>query len=346
MNRVESSADKTKSSVGKTVLVTGGAGYIGSHTCKALHQAGYCPVTVDNLISGHEWAVKWGPFHRADVRETQRLTEIMKNENVMAVIHFAAFAYVGESVSDPLKYYDNNLSGTLSLLKAMQSAQVNKIIFSSTCATYGTPETTTIHEETPQVPVNPYGRSKLMIEQVLKDMSYAYGLQSVSLRYFNAAGADSDLEIGEDHKPETHLIPLAIQAAYRPENTLTIFGEDYPTFDGTCVRDYIHVSDLADAHVRALSLSASPLWRAYNLGGGCGYSVREVVTEVEKITGRVVKIKLGERRPGDPPQLVAGVGRAKEDLGWEPTRSSLENILKTAVRWHEKHFIHQGVMKL
>jgi UDP-glucose-4-epimerase GalE len=320
------------------VLVTGGAGYIGSHTCKALAQKGITPVTVDSLVYGHESFVKWGPFYRVDISETDKMTEILKNEKVDAVLHFAAFAYVGESHEQPLKYYQNNVVGSMCLFEAMKRANVPKIVFSSTCATYGIPQTVPIVEETPQNPINPYGNTKLMVEKILKDYVKPYQFSAVALRYFNASGADPDLEIGEDHNPETHLIPLTLDVAYEKRPQLTVFGTDYPTPDGTCIRDYIHVNDLADAHIRALTRLNEPRFEAYNLGTGFGASVKQVITEVEKTTGRTVNVHYGNRRPGDPPALVASGNRARDVLGWVPQHSSLENIVQTASRWHQKHF--------
>lgn len=321
------------------VLVTGGAGYIGSHTCKALQRSGHNPVTLDNLVYGHEWAVRWGPFYRLGLHETEKIITLLKQEKISAVVHFAAFAYVGESVQDPLKYYENNVAGTVALLQAMQAANVQQIVFSSSCATYGLPDKVPIVEETAQNPINPYGQTKLVIEKILKDLAQIRRMQSVCLRYFNAAGADADLEIGEDHHPETHLVPLTIAAALKPDSELTVFGTDYPTADGTCIRDYIHVTDLAEAHVKAVESmsSAAQFWRAYNLGTGQGYSVKQVIQTTENVTGRKVKVKYGPRRPGDPPELVASAEWARRDLHWQAQHSSLENILLTASRWFEKH---------
>jgi UDP-arabinose 4-epimerase len=323
------------------ILVTGGAGYIGSHTCKALSQKGFQPIVVDNLIYGHEWAVQWGPFYKASLHDTERLAEIMRREKIEAVIHFAAFAYVGESYLDPLKYYTNNVNGTVSLLNAMKLSGVKRIVFSSSCATYGVPERSPIEENFEQKPINPYGQTKLIVENILKDLAALNELKSVSLRYFNAAGADKELEIGEDHNPETHLIPLTLEAIFKKEKSLTVFGTDYPTPDGTCIRDYVHVTDLAAAHVCALeSLGKNPNYsRAYNLGTGHGASVLEIIKAAELTTGKKVNVTMGERRPGDPPSLVASPGRAKLDLGWEPKYSSLENILATAAAWYEKHHL-------
>lgn len=323
----------------KSVLVTGGAGYIGSHTCKALAQAGFRPITLDNLVYGHDWAVKWGPFEKADTREPNKVLRVIERYNPVAVIHFAAFAYVGESVSNPQKYYDNNVVGTLGLLDAMLQAGMDKLIFSSTCATYGVPTDGTIKESHAQNPINPYGQSKNMVEQILRDFDSAYNLRSIVLRYFNAAGADPDCEIGEAHDPETHLIPLILDAASGRRADITIFGDDYDTPDGTCIRDYVHVSDLADAHVNALGhlLDGGPSG-AFNLGTGAGSSVREIVDVAESVTDREILAVDGPRRSGDPPSLVAAPGRAKDILGWEPKLSDIETIIRTAWAWHRTHF--------
>lgn len=318
-----------------TVLVTGGAGYIGSHVCKALAGAGYKPVAYDNLVYGHEWAVKWGPLERGNILDRERLCAAIKANRAEAVIHLAAFAYVGESVSDPGKYYRNNVVGTLSLLDAMRDCGVGRIVFSSSCATYGVPAILPITEETPQRPVNPYGTSKLMIEQVLADYGRAYGIQHVSLRYFNAAGADPDGELGEDHDPETHLIPLVLDAASGRRPNITIFGDDYETADGTCIRDYIHVSDLSKAHVLALSgLEKGNLRHAaYNLGTGQGHSVASVLESAKRVTGRAIPVVRGPRRAGDPAVLLADPSRARRDLGFRPAFPNIEDILETAWRW-------------
>lgn len=320
------------------ILVTGGAGYIGSHTAKELHASGYSPVVVDNLVYGHEWAVQWGPLYREDIHQKQKLIEIIRKEKIEAVIHFAAFAYVGESVKDPLKYYQNNVMGTLSLLEATRETGVKKIIFSSTCATYGVPERTPIEENFSQNPINPYGQSKLMVEHILKDYVRAHDFSATALRYFNASGADKDLAVGEDHSPETHLIPLAIEAAMKPGKQLTVFGTDYPTPDGTCVRDYIHVTDLAKAHVLALKNAKDKTFSFYNLGTGQGFSVQQVIDQISQTVGKTVKFQLGVRREGDPPALVASGNKARQELQWNPTESSLANISKTAVDWYKKHF--------
>ncbi len=319
------------------VLVTGGAGYIGSHACQALACQGHVPITVDNLSRGFEKAVQWGPFYQADILETERIYEILKRENIEAVFHFAAFAYVGESVSDPVMYYQNNVQGSLSLLNAMKKANVKKIIFSSTCATYGIPHTLPITEESEQRPINPYGQSKLMVEAILQEFSRAHDFSVVSLRYFNACGADPKGLIGENHQPETHLIPLTLKAALDPHFTLSIFGDDYPTKDGTCIRDYIHISDLAEAHVLALKELSQPGVKIFNLGTGQGISVKEIVSGVEKITGKKVKVKISARREGDPAILVADGSKAKKQLNWQPRYSDIQSVLETAHQWYEKN---------
>lgn len=320
------------------VLVTGGAGYIGSHACKALARAGFTPIAYDNLVYGHEWAVRWGPLEKGDILDGARLSEVILRHAPVAVIHFAAFAYVGESVSDPAKYYRNNLTGTLELLAAMRAHGVDRIVFSSSCATYGIPDQVPVREDTPQSPINPYGASKLMVERVLADYGRAYGLKSASLRYFNAAGADEDCETGEDHDPETHLIPLVLDAARGRRPHVTVFGDDYPTPDGTCIRDFVHVSDLADAHVLAMRALAAGLPRAaYNLGTGTGHSVAAIIAAARKVTGRDFAVVKGPRRPGDPPVLVADARNAKRDLGWSPRLTAIDDIVATAWRWMSRH---------
>lgn len=319
------------------ILVTGGAGYIGSHTCKALALAGLSPIAYDNLIYGHRDAVRWGPLVEGDLADREKLTAVIREFRPAAVLHFAAFAYVGESVRDPAKYYQNNLSGTLSLLEAMRAEGVRHIVFSSTCATYGHPVWTPIAEDHPQVPINPYGAGKLMVERILRDYGDAYGFRSIALRYFNAAGADPQVEIGERHDPETHLIPLVLGAAAGKRPPLTIFGDDYETPDGTCVRDYIHVSDLADAHVLALrALQAGVMTNAYNLGNGRGFSVHEIVVEAQRVAGLEVPFTVGARREGDPAYLVGDARRAKAELGWRPRFHSLSDILGSAWQWELK----------
>jgi len=320
------------------ILVTGGAGYIGSHTCKALKAAGYNPVTFDSMVYGHEWAVKWGPLIRGDILDGEALDAVFRQYEPQAVLHFAAFAYVGESVSDPEKYYRNNVMGTLSLLSAMRRAGCRDIVFSSTCATYGVPKELPLREDHPQKPINPYGWTKLMMEQTLADFDHAYGIRHASLRYFNAAGADPDGEIGEDHDPETHLIPLVVYATQGRRGNVEIYGTDYDTRDGTCVRDYIHVTDLAEAHILALRrIQDKDESLTVNLGTGNGQTVREVIRAVEKVSGRKTPVTEGPRRPGDPPGLYARADKAYELLGWKPQLGDIETIVDTAWKWHEKH---------
>jgi UDP-arabinose 4-epimerase len=320
------------------VLVTGGAGYIGSHACKALAQAGHQPVTLDNLVYGHPWAVRWGPLEQADLADSERLDQVFAQHRFDAVMHFAAYAYVGESVSDPNKYYRNNVGGSLSLLSACQRHGVDKLVFSSTCATYGVPTRIPISEDHPQEPINPYGASKQMVERMLADFGVAHGLRSVALRYFNAAGADPDGEIGEAHDPETHLIPLVLDAAAGRRPHIAIHGTDYPTADGTCIRDYIHVTDLADAHIRALDhlAGAAPGLQAFNLGNGRGFSVRQIIATAERVTGKPIPVIESARRPGDPAELVGDATRAREVLGWKPRLADIDTIVDTAWRWHGK----------
>jgi UDP-arabinose 4-epimerase len=316
---------------GERILVTGGAGFIGSHACKALAAEGMIPIAFDNLGTGRREAVRWGELVAGDIRDTEALITTIRRHEPACVIHFAAAAYVSESVEDPAKYYLNNVAGTLSLLEACRAAGTMKVIFSSSCATYGVPVAQPIDEETPQLPVNPYGRTKLMGEQILGDYARAYGMRFVILRYFNASGADPDGEIGEWHDPETHLIPRALLAAGGFVPHLDIFGVDYDTSDGTCVRDYVHVSDLARAHVLAAHhLFAGGADLALNLGSGAGTSVREVVACVERCTGRKVPVCARDRRPGDPAVLCADGRRARSLLGFEPLLSDLETIVRTA----------------
>jgi UDP-glucose 4-epimerase len=319
------------------VLVTGGAGYIGSHAAKALSKAGFEPVVLDNLSRGHRDAVRWGPFVKADVGDQAALRRTFREYSIDAVMHFAAFAYVGESVQAPGRYFDNNVVNTLRLLEAMREEQVKKIVFSSTCATYGQPQEIPISEAHVQRPVNPYGESKLMVERMLYWYSSIYGCASVALRYFNAAGADPDGELGERHEPETHLIPLALSAASGSTGSLDIYGTDYPTPDGTAVRDYLHVNDLAEAHVAALRyLQAGESSDVFNLGTGAGYSVREVVKMVEQVTGKKVPVRECARRSGDPASLVADASKAARVLNWRPRCSNLEDMIRTAWEWSLK----------
>jgi len=323
----------------EAVLVTGGAGYIGSHTAKALAQAGYLPVTLDNLSNGHAWAVQWGPFIEGDLADKALIIDTIRTYNITSVIHFAASAYVGESMRNPMRYFRNNVANTLNLLEAMAETGVGKIVFSSTCATYGVPNAVPIDEKHSQQPINPYGESKVMVERMLKWCEEAHGIHWVALRYFNAAGADPEGEIGESHQPETHLIPLTIMAALGLRPALHIFGTDYPTVDGSAVRDYIHVLDLADAHLKAISyLEDGKPGIAINLGTGKGQSVRQVIDAVTEAVGKPVPYIEAERRAGDPPSLVADPTLANKVLGWHPKYSDLKTIVDTATRWHvQKH---------
>ncbi len=321
--------------MGRGVLVTGGAGYIGSHACKALRRAGYTPVAYDDLSRGHREAVRWGPLVEGDLADRARLDWALREHRAAAVMHFAAYAYVEESVVDPALYYRNNLLGTLTLFDAMRAAGLRTFVFSSTCAIYGIPNEVPIAESAPQLPVSPYGETKLAIERALGWYGKAYGLRAAALRYFNAAGADPEGEIGEGHDPETHLIPLVIETALGRRPSIDIYGTDYPTPDGTAIRDYIHVQDLVEAHVRALSyLEAGGESIALNLGTGRGHSVREVVATAERVSGRAVAAQASPRRAGDPPALVADPRRAQEILGWSAGISDLDTIIKTALAWH------------
>ena len=315
------------------VLVTGGAGYIGSHTAKALARAGHEPVVFDNLSTGHRWALKWGPLIEADLADKVAIRNALDDSGIDAVIHFAACAYVGESMQEPGKYFQNNVAGTLNLLEAMGEAGVKKIVFSSSCATYGVPESLPINEDHPLTPVNPYGESKLMVEKMLRWYGEIHGVKWISLRYFNAAGADPDGEIGEVHDPETHLIPLAIEAALDKSKKLSVFGTDYPTPDGSAVRDYIHVADLAHAHLLALDGIDRVSNQVFNLGTGTGISVLEIVNRVSELTGKAVEPVYEGRRPGDPPVLVADPGKAQRVLGWKASCSDVDVCLKTALAW-------------
>jgi UDP-glucose-4-epimerase GalE len=319
------------------VLVTGGAGYIGSHTCKELAKAGHEPLALDNLSSGHRWAVKWGRLLEWDLTDTEMLPQFLEKEHVEAVLHFAAYLLVGESVQEPRKYFWNNVVNTLRLLDAMMKAGVKWIVFSSSAAVYGNPIQVPIPEDHPKEPVNPYGETKLAMERALHWYGNAYGIKYVVLRYFNAAGADPDGDLGEAHDPEVHLIPLIIQAALGLRPHVEIYGTDYPTPDGTAIRDYIHVTDLADAHVRALNyLSDGGKSRALNLGTGQGYSVRQVIDSTCRVSSSRVPFREGPRRPGDPSVLVADTGHAGEVLGWKPQLSELESIIGSAWNWHAK----------
>ena len=323
-----------------SILVTGGAGYIGSHAVLALKRVGYDVVILDNLVYGHRDLVEkvlQVELVVGDTGDRTLLDNLFNTHNIAAVMHFAAFAYVGESVTDPAKYYRNNVLGTLTLLEAMLAASIKKFVFSSTCATYGVPEVVPITEDHPQNPINPYGATKLMVERILSDFDVAYGLKSVRFRYFNAAGADPNGKLGEDHNPETHLIPLVLLTAARRRESISIFGTDYPTPDGTCIRDYIHVSDLADAHILGLEyLLKGGDSEVFNLGNGNGFSVREVIETTQLVTGKDIKVLECDRRPGDPAVLIGSSDKARNILGWQPQYSSLKEIIAHAWQWHQQ----------
>jgi UDP-glucose 4-epimerase len=317
------------------ILIVGGAGYIGSHANKMMNQNGYSTVVFDSLVYGHREFVKWGKFVLGDLSNKEQIRSCFGDNQIDAVMHFSAFAYVGESVIKPALYYQNNVVNTLNLLDVMREYDVRYFIFSSSCATYGMPLQVPITEEHPQKPINPYGKTKLMVEQILEDYDHAYGIKHVNLRYFNAAGADPDGEIGERHDPETHLIPLAIHAAQGKRENISIFGTDYATIDGTCIRDYIHVNDLADAHIKALEyLMESNKSAAFNLGNDNGYSVREIIEQVKKVSNRCFDVREENRRPGDPPVLISSSTKAANILGWKPRFADIESVVQTAWDWH------------
>lgn len=324
------------------ILVTGGAGYIGSHTCKALAKAGYLPIVFDNLSTGHAYAVKWGPFVQGDLNDRAKLDEAFKVYKPRAVIHFAANAIVVESMSDPGKYYRNNVGSTVALLEAMRDHGVKKLVFSSTCATYGNPHFTPMTEKHPQQPINPYGWSKLMIEQIIADFQMAHGFSSVILRYFNAAGADLETQIGENHTPETHLLPTIIQTALGLKDEIVVYGTDFESRDGSAVRDYIHVQDLADAHVAALKCDQNA---AINLGTGTGYSVLEIIDAVQKFCGKSLPVRLENRRAGEPGTLTADNAKAKQILNWTPQYSTLPILIESAWKWHQLLFENADLLR-
>ncbi|MDX1943969.1 MAG: UDP-glucose 4-epimerase GalE [Pirellulaceae bacterium] len=319
------------------ILVTGGAGYVGSHCVRELLQAGHETWVYDNLSRGHARAVPPGKLIEGDLADQARLTGILRERKIDAVMHFAAFALVGESVEQPHLYYGNNVLGSFHLLEAVRQAGVRKFVFSSTTATYGNPDKIPIAETTPQLPINPYGFSKFVVEKMLADYAAAYGLAYAALRYFNAAGAAPEGNLGEDHTPESHLIPIVLQVALGQREKITIFGDDYPTPDGTCIRDYVHILDLATAHLAALDKIQPGKGLALNLGTGRGYSVREVIDACRRITGHPIPAVLGPRRPGDPPQLIADATLARQTLGWTPRYPTIESIVETAWRWHQSH---------
>lgn len=319
-----------------TVLVTGGAGYIGSHACKALRAAGYSPVTFDNLETGWQDAVKFGPFEKGDLLDRARLDEVFAAHKPVAVMHFAALSQVGEAMSQPGRYWRNNVEGSLTLIEAAVAAGCLDFVFSSTCATYGEHDNVVLDEDTPQMPLNAYGASKRAIEDILRDFEAAHGLRKVIFRYFNVAGADPEGEVGEHHRPETHLVPLMLEAIDGKRDALTVFGTDYDTPDGTCIRDYVHVSDLVDAHVLGLNwLKDGKGSKVFNLGTGTGFSVREVIDHSRTVTNREVPHVIGPRRAGDATKLVSGSVRAEQELGWKPARSDLRTMIADAWRWHE-----------
>jgi UDP-arabinose 4-epimerase len=329
----------------RVILVTGGAGYVGAHTCKALSRAGFLPVVLDNLSTGHASFVRWGPLIEADINNSEAVISTLRDHQVVAVLHFAASAYVGESVTNPQKYYENNVAGSLALLNAMLQAGCLKIVFSSSCAVYGEPAQIPIDEAAPKNPVNPYGASKLMVERILSDYGKAYQLASIALRYFNAAGADPEAEVGELRDPETHLIPRAMMAMQGHLFDFSVFGDDYPTPDGTAIRDYIHVSDLADAHVAGIEqlLRGGPSG-TFNLGTGEGYSVKQVLDAISTETGVQLEVGAAPRREGDPPILVADATLANEILSFQPHRSALKTIVATAWAWHRRAHPKRGAV--
>lgn len=328
----------------ENVLITGGAGYVGGHTCKAIAALGYLPVSLDNLVHGHISAVQWGPFVRGDITDSSILDHIFSSYSPTAVIHFAAFAYVGESVEHPARYYQNNVAGSITLLEAMRRHGCRNIILSSSCATYGIPSQVPIPEDHPQNPINPYGRSKLMMEQIIRDYGSAYGIRYAVLRYFNAAGADPQGHIGEDHDPETHLIPILLQTVLGQRHHMEVYGTDYDTPDGTAIRDYIHVTDLAGAHVLALKyLTQSGRNLCINLGTGRGNSVMEVIRAVQLVTGKRVAYRIVGRRSGDPPALVAKTGLAHSLLGWKPDFCEIQETISTAWNWHQSQSKMKGI---
>lgn len=319
------------------ILVTGGAGYVGSHAARVLDRAGHEVWVYDNLSQGHRSAVASGRLIEGELADRSKLETVFTENRIEAVMHFAANALVGESVENPAKYYQNNVVCSLGLLESMRAAGVTKIVFSSTTATYGEPEEMPITEDAPQQPINPYGFSKLVIERALADYAAAYGFGYAALRYFNAAGANPNGDIGEDHDPESHLIPIVLEVALGKRDKITVFGDDYPTPDGTCIRDYVHVDDLASAHLKALDKLGPGAALKLNLGTGRGYSVREVIDACRKVTSREIPLIVGDRRPGDPPMLVADASRARRELDWKPHYTEIDSLVETAWRWHAAH---------
>lgn len=319
----------------KNVLVTGGAGYIGSHACKQLARSGYVPVTFDNLATGWRDAVKFGPFEQGDLLDRRRLDDVFSAYKPVAVMHFAALSQVGESMTKPGKYWANNVQGSLNLIEAAVAAGCMNFVFSSTCATYGDQDNVVLDEDSPQLPSNSYGSSKRAIEEILRDFEHSHGLKSVIFRYFNVAGADPEGEVGEHHRPETHLIPVVLEAADGRRDEIVINGNDYTTPDGTCVRDYVHVMDLVEAHVLGLRwLEQGNPSRVFNLGSGSGFTVLEVVESCRAVTGAALPVRFGPRRAGDCARLVSGSRRAMDELGWQPKRSTLDDMIRDAWNWH------------
>lgn len=319
------------------ILVAGGAGYIGSHTCLDLFNKGFTPIVYDNLSNGHADFVKWGPLEQGDIRDRPRLDDVLRRYKPAAIIHFAASIEVGESVRHPTVYYENNVSGTITLVQAAQAAGIDKLVFSSTCATYGAPESVPMSESHRQLPINPYGRSKWIVEQILMDLDFYQGFRSLILRYFNAAGADPEGRLGEWHSPETHAVPIAIETALGQRSHFEVLGTDYDTCDGTCVRDFVHVLDLADAHTRAIEhLLNNGMSRVLNLGTGRGTSVKELLATVQNVTGKILDVRCGPRRKGDAPVLVADNALARRTIGWSPRRD-LRSIIETAWNWHSNY---------
>ena len=324
------------------ILVAGGAGYIGSHTCLDLFNKGFTPIVYDNLSNGHADFVKWGPLEHGDIRDRRRLDEALRKHRPAAILHFAAAIEVGQSVRDPSAYYDNNVAGTITLLRAAQEAGIDKLVFSSTCATYGLPQSIPMSESHRQLPINPYGRSKLIVEQILMDLDLYQGFRSVILRYFNAAGADPKGRLGEWHSPETHAVPIAIETALGQRSHFEVLGTDYDTRDGTCVRDFVHVLDLADAHTRAIEhLLKNGMSQALNLGTGHGTTVKELIATVQNVTGIAFDVRYGPRRKGDAPVLVADNALARRTIGWSPRRD-LRSIIDTAWNWHSNYLPRQS----
>jgi UDP-glucose 4-epimerase len=321
----------------KNILVVGGAGYIGSHMCKYLHKEGYNPIVFDNLIHGHKEAVKWGAFIKGDIADKKLLRHVFSQYEIAVVMHYAAYCYVGESVLSPDIYYRNNVADTLNLLDLMVENKVLKFIFSSSCAIFGEPHESPITESHSKTPINPYGKTKLIVEQILADYDHAYGLKSTCLRYFNAAGADPDGEIGEDHKPETHLIPLIIQVALSQRDSIDVFGNNYLTHDGTCIRDYIHVVDLAQAHYLAMEQLFDGENGQYNLGNGKGFSILEVIKIIQQVTGKTIPFRYAQKRIGDPATLIGSNHKAAKTLNYTPNYPDLQNIINTAWKWHKNN---------